>query len=108
MSYTNIEKETIINYNQEEKEANIYTHDKRLVTKLMNCCEKYPEQFKLIEQDTESKTFIIPKKYVSVRPPKIMSDEQKQKAGERMRAYRENLSRLELNNNTNEEGEKVG
>jgi hypothetical protein len=90
MSVTGIEAETIINYNQDEKTAEIYTHDKRLIKRLLECCKKFPTLFYFVESEGEASTFLIPKKYVSVRQPKIYTEEQK----ERMSASGQRLQTL--------------
>jgi hypothetical protein len=53
----------------------------RLIKRLEDCCKRFPDLFKLENYNEEwgSYNFIIPKKYISVRPPKILSAEHKQK-----------------------------
>lgn len=92
---TNYERETIINYNDEEKIAEVYTCNKALMRKLDKFCISHPDTYKLIKQDDESKTYEFPKKLVSIRTPRppstrIMSDEQKQAARDRLAKMREN------------------
>jgi len=83
MNLTSYEQETIINYNQEENEANIYTHDKALIKKLLVLCKKFPTEFRLVSGDKYSKTFDVPKKYVLIQSPKTLSDEQRKELSER-------------------------
>lgn len=75
-----IERETSILYNEKEKIASITTFDKSLIKRLNRICETNPE-FRLVEVIPCSKVdeyiYEIPKKYVAVRTPKILSDEQK-------------------------------
>lgn len=80
------ERETIINYNNEEKVAQVYTCNESLQRKLDKLCEEYPE-CTCINFDEYSKTYIVPKKWVKIRPPRKMSEENKQKASERMKQY---------------------
>lgn len=75
-----VEQETIINYNQAEAVAEIYTHDPRLMKKLNQLSEKYPDQ--IIRKDTHN--FTVPKRCVSVREP--YSAERRKAASERARA----------------------
>lgn len=82
MNYTNQELETIFNYNQAESTADIYTCDKALMRKLDSFCTVNPE-CKLLEQDDCSKTYIIPKKWIKIKLPRILSDEEKVKMAER-------------------------
>ena len=88
---TAYEKETIINYNEDEKTANIYTHNARLINKLLSCCRKYPDLFQLEKEDSYSKTFTIPKKYVSIKEPRALkeySEQEKREIGERLQRAR--------------------
>ena len=47
---TNYEKETVINFNEVEKGASVYTCNKRMINKLNRLCEKFPEQFSLYRE----------------------------------------------------------
>lgn len=81
---TKYEQETIINYNQDELTANIYTCDKVLIRKL----DKMIEVSKVIilkTQDEDSKTYICPKKWIKVRMPRVLSDEEREKMASRAR-----------------------
>lgn len=88
---TKYEQETIINFNEDEKTASVYTHNKALMRKLKNYCKRFPELYKLKKEDKNwgSYTFIVPKKYVSVRVPKVLSEEQKTKVSKRMKELRQ-------------------
>ena len=74
------EQETIILYNQAEAAAEVYTHDPKLMKKLEQLAEKYPEQ--IIKKDDHN--FIVPKRCVSVREP--YSAEPRKPASERAKA----------------------
>jgi len=76
---TNYERETIINFNEAEKMASIYTCNKVLIRKLNGFCKKRPDLFKLDEVDLPSKTYIFPKSLVSIRCPKILTEAQKER-----------------------------
>lgn len=76
------EKETIITYNEEDKLATVYTHNTKLINKLIKDCEKFPDKIKLISQDEFSKTFELPKKLIGVRSPRIFTEEQRKKQKE--------------------------
>ena len=90
MALINYERETIVNFNDESKTAEIYTCNKALISRLDGYCEKFPELYKLVESDEESKTYSCPKRYVSIRKPKILTEEQKQKIRERFAKNKEN------------------
>jgi hypothetical protein len=83
MSLTGYEQETIINYNKEEAEADIYTHDEKLIKKLKQACKVHPEKFKQIDKNGEAYTFTIHKKYITVKIPKVLTEEERQKLRER-------------------------
>ena len=86
MSLTNYEKETTIVYNDEEKTASVYTCNKSLMRKLDKFCEVKPDLYALKSRDEHSKTYIVPKKFISIRLPakrKEMTEEQKEIARSR-------------------------
>ncbi len=63
MKLSLLEQETILLYNQAEKTADIYTHDPKLMKKLSQLAEKYPDQ--IIKRDTHN--FTVPKRCVMVQ-----------------------------------------
>lgn len=85
-SLTKWEQETVINYNEDEKQASIFTHSKSLIKKLDSLCKKFPELYVLEKEDKQwqSKTYILLKKYIAIKAPKKLSKEQIQKQKERM------------------------
>lgn len=82
MILSKYEQETIINYNQEEKTATIYTCDRSLISKL-NKLSKKDSTIIETNRDEYSRTYILPKKYISVKIPRQLSEEQRQKLAER-------------------------
>jgi hypothetical protein len=76
---TKYEKETSINMNDLDHTAEMYTCQSKMIKKLDKLCSKYPDDFKCIDQDEYSKTYRFDKKYVSVRAPRVISDEHKEK-----------------------------
>jgi len=85
---TKYEMETIINYNEEESIASIYTCSKVLIKKLDTYCKKRPDVYKTVKVDSPSKTYTVPKKYISVRLPKVLTEKQKEGLRERLSAVR--------------------
>ena len=80
MALTRYETETIISYNDDSNSASVYTNNKTLIKKLDKLCEKHPDEFSLVTQDEESKTYEISKRLVSIRPPKKkLTEEHKEK-----------------------------
>lgn len=78
MAISKIEQETTINYNNDEKEAEIFTYDKRLITKLKR------KGVELIDKNGDGSYFCkVPKRWIKVSPPKQVSEEYRLKVAER-------------------------
>ena len=84
---TKYEQETIINYNNEEKTASIFTYDKSLIRKLDKRLSEYPD-IKVVRRGDDWAEYSLPKKWVKVGFPRQLSDEQRAEMGNRMRAAR--------------------
>lgn len=88
-SLTKYEQETIISFNAGEKTADVYTADPNMIRKLDNLCAKYPEHYKCIKSDDYSKSYeVASKKLVSLRSPRIITEEQKEELVERLNRTR--------------------
>lgn len=85
------EQETHVSYMRDQDFAEIYTSDSTQITRLDKLCKESPEMYSLKYETTFSKTYIVKdKKLISFRKSKkVMSDEQKQKAAERMRKWQQ-------------------
>lgn len=84
-SLSKYEKETIINFNEEEKFASVYTCSNYVMNKLDKLCEKFPDNYKLVSQTENSKTYnVMPKKLIAFRMPKILTEEQKLELKDRL------------------------
>ena len=70
---TKYEKETIINFNQEETMASIYTCDESIIRQLDKLVKKDP-RITLDAKDEHSKTYIVSKKAIKIRLPRILSE----------------------------------
>lgn len=66
---TDYERETVINYNDGEDTATVYTCCKKLISKLDRLTKKYPEVCKLKRQDIYSKTYSLSKQLVKIETP---------------------------------------
>ena len=72
------EQETIILWDNELDTAEVYTHDTRLINKLRELSQRFPDAFVLKETGQgRSVTCRIPKRCVGVRPP--YSEERRQR-----------------------------
>ncbi len=92
LNHSKWEMETIINYNAEERHAELYTRDRAVMHKLDKLVEECPEVYSLKEHikdkgKTWSKTYIISdKKYISLRKPVKMTEEKRAAMAERLKA----------------------
>lgn len=84
MKLSRYEQETVINYNAGEQTATVYTRDKAVMRKLDTLVTDFPDTYSLMGQDEVSKTYSLPKSYVSYRKPRKLSVEQRKQAQERM------------------------
>ena len=85
MHLSTVEQETIINYNNAEKEATIFTYDKALNRKLDELCSTHKE-ISLLREENGAREYKLPKKWLKVRAPAILSDVERQKRAEAARA----------------------
>lgn len=72
------EMETVINFNAEEKTAIVYTRDKSILRKIDALCARFPDTFKVIAEDSISRTYSVPKRLVKVAAPRVLTDAQKE------------------------------
>ena len=78
MRLSKLEQETIILFNEEEKTAECYTCNKRIMSRLDKLVQDGRE-ITLTKQDEYSKTYVFPKKWVKINPTRILSEESKEK-----------------------------
>lgn len=72
MNLASIEQETIINYNQGEAEAIVFTYDKALIRKLERLREKNPAVELLREEKTGAREYRIPKSWIGIKIPRVL------------------------------------
>lgn len=84
MALTKYEKETVINFNEEESAALVYTHNERLRKKLATFAEKSNDCC-LIRKGEDYSEYKIPKKWLKINLPRQYSEEQRQKMADRAR-----------------------
>ena len=73
MNLTKYEQETIINYNNEEKTASIFTYDKSLIRKLDKRLAEMSDM-ELIRRGEDFAEYSLPKKWIKVAFPRQYSD----------------------------------
>lgn len=91
MVLSKYEQETVINYNNEEKLASIFTYDKTLIRKIDNKLSEYPD-IKVVRRGESWAEYSLPKKWIKVGFPRQLSDEQRAEMANRMRAARESAN----------------
>lgn len=76
---SNYERETIINYNEGEDTASVYTHNKALRRKLERLAQERPDDCRLfkVSHGDQAVEYYIPKSWVKITPTRILSEEQK-------------------------------
>lgn len=74
------EMETIVNYNNGEKMADVYSADPVVMRKLDDLCSRFPEDYECIKRDEWSATYRFSKKLVQFRTPVHLTEEQKELA----------------------------
>lgn len=78
MNLTNYEKETIINFSEADKTASVYTHNEALKAQLLGLCGTHPEQARQTGGNGYGgMTFEIPKKWLKIKPPRVLSEKQR-------------------------------
>ena len=86
MEHTNIERETVILYNQAEKEARVCTEDQVMIRKLTSILSENRKDITLCEERSGYMEVLVPKRWVKVVPTRQLSDEKRQELSERMKA----------------------
>lgn len=78
MSISRLEQETIINFNEAESTATVYTHNGALVRKLEGLADQRPDEVKRGRVFSDGgREYTIPKRWVKVNASRILSEEQK-------------------------------
>ena len=88
MKLSRIEQETIINFNEAESTVSIYSHNAALKERLLGLCRDYPSQIhQTADNGRGGLTFELPKKWLKVTPPRVLSPAQREVV-DRMNAKR--------------------
>ena len=90
MRIPNCEKETIITYNEADRNAVVYTCNPAMKRKLKALSESRPDDCKFMRTypDETAVEFEVPKKWVKVSPPRFVSDETRAAMAERFKNAR--------------------
>lgn len=73
------EQETIIRWDRRNPEAIVYTFEPALKNRLKEMESQFPDKVQLDNEDNGSVEYIIPKELISIRKPRVLSDETKEK-----------------------------
>lgn len=72
------ERETIITYNEAEPVASVYTMNGALIRKLESLTESRPGEARRVKTYPDgAQEYEVPKKWIRVQPPRVLTDEQK-------------------------------
>ena len=92
MALTRAEQETIITFNEQDKEAEVFTYNGRFLRELAELAGERPAEVKRIRTNTEGgSAYRIPKKWVKIRAGMLLTEEQRKARSERGRRAAANL-----------------
>lgn len=80
------EQETTIVYNAEEDTATVYTAYSPMIRKLEILLDEYPKEVKLERKTENDLTVKVPKRWIKIKPPRSISEEQKERLRELAKA----------------------
>lgn len=97
MGFSRQEQNTMINYNEKDLNAQIYTFNRKLISKLRKLSEDRPDECRVENEfhDGKAVAFIVPKKWIRVSASckrKPISEERRKELSERMKTIRKNKS----------------
>ncbi len=88
ISLSSYEKETIINFNEEEPTAQVYTFNRSLQNRLRQLAEERPEECypdpDEQKSDNGAVTYLLPKSWIKINPTRILTEEQKEALRDRL------------------------
>lgn len=98
MELTRAERETIILFNEADDDADVFTHNGKLIRKLDKLCSEKPCECLFVQENAAGGRFYsVPKKWVRINATRVMSDDQRAAATARLANAREsNLSKKSL------------
>lgn len=79
MNLSLYEQETIVNFNEADSTASVYTHNRALIRQLDKLAQERPGDChrEKTSHDGKAVDYIIPKAWIKVKPPRIASEAQK-------------------------------
>ena len=92
MKLTQYEQETIVNFNEADSVATVYTYNSAFKKKLRLLSGQFPADAKFIREDQHGGvTYSIPKRWIKIQAPRMLTEEQRIASAERLRS---NLGRV--------------
>ena len=85
MKLTREEMETIITFNEIDGAADIETFNSRIKRDIAKAAENYPQDVTIHDNGDGSIRAILPKKWVKIRAPRVLTDEQRAEIAERFK-----------------------
>lgn len=85
MKLTAEEKETIINFNEADATADIEVFSARLMREIRKAAELYPDDVTIKESTEGAYLVTLPKKWIKIRAPRILTDEQRAEIAQRFK-----------------------
>ena len=86
MALTRAEQETIITFNEQDKEAEVFTYNGRFLRELAELAGERPAEVELVRTNKAGgSTYRIPKKWVKLRAKRIVSEEERRARAEVLR-----------------------
>lgn len=91
MKLTPAERETVITFDEEQKQAVVTTFNPRFLNQLERLAGERPDDVKFVrrvvpDDCARSGEYLIPKAWVKIRPPRQLSEEQIEELKQRGRA----------------------
>ena len=85
MKLSKYEQETIINFNAKEKNATLYTRDRKVMKEMDLLASRYPDIYRLDSQTNIDKTYSFSKSCIKYRKPRALSEAQREQKRERIK-----------------------
>ena len=83
--YSREEQETIIRFDEADQTAHIYTFNRRLQKRMADLEERFPDEVSRYRQVGQSVSYMFPKAWVKINPPRQLSPEEKERLSKQMR-----------------------
>ena len=85
MKLSRYEQETIINFNAEEKNATLYTRDRKVMKRIDELVSRYPDVYHLDSQTEIDKTYSFSKLCIKYLKPRNLSQAQREQKRKQMK-----------------------